>query len=292
MKSESGALVLHGTATERVLSRAQKFTIGGFLALFLLCEIYPIVWLLLSSIKAPDEFTTRPIYALPEGLYWQNFVLAWRAGISTYFLNSVLVTVPSVILTVALGSAAAFGIEILRWRQSTTVLLLFLAGIMIPFQIVILPLFYIFLKLHLLNTLWVLIILYTAFGMPLTVFLMVGYFKALPREILEAAVTDGASIYRVFFSIALPMVKNAIITVGMVQFFFCWNDLLLSYTFVTKTSTRTIQTGLLNFVGQYGERQWGPTFASVSMSVLPTLLIYLLLNRIVIKGLTGGAVKG
>jgi raffinose/stachyose/melibiose transport system permease protein len=103
---------------------------------------------------------------------------------------------------------------------------------------------------------------------------------------------DGASIYQVFFRVALPMVLNAIVTVALVQFFFIWNDLLLSLTFISDIELRTVQTGLLNFVGRFGQREWGPTFASISMTVIPTLLIYLLLNNTVMKGLTAGAVKG
>jgi raffinose/stachyose/melibiose transport system permease protein len=193
---------------------------------------------------------------------------------------------------IALGLAAAFGLEVMKWRGRNAVLLLFLAGILIPLQMVLLPLFTVYFHLHLINSLWSLIITYTAFGLPLTIFLMVGYFRAVPREILEAATLDGASIYSVFFRIAVPMVSNAILTVAVVQFFFIWNDLLLSLTFISDDSKRTIQTGLLNFTGQYGQIDWGPTFAAVSMTVLPTLVLYLALNQRVMKGLTSGSLKG
>jgi raffinose/stachyose/melibiose transport system permease protein len=121
---------------------------------------------------------------------------------------------------------------------------------------------------------------------------MVGYFRALPRETLEAATLDGASIYKAFALVALPMLSGAIFTVATVQFFFIWNDLLLSLTFISSNSRRTIQTGLLNFQGQYGAIDWGPTFAAVCMTILPTLALYLILNKRVMRGLTGGSVKG
>ena len=209
-----------------------------------------------------------------------------------YFRNSILVTFPSLLLIIILGTMAAFGIEVMTWKLSNGVMLIFLAGIMIPVQMVLLPLFTIYNDIHLLNNRLGLILTYTVFGLPLTIFLMTGYFKALPREVLEAAVVDGADIYQVFIRVAWPMVANAVVTVALVQFFFIWNDLLLSMTFVSDTELRTVQTGLLNFVGRFGQIDWGPTFASISMTVIPTLLIYLVLNNSVMKGLTAGAVRG
>lgn len=269
-----------------------KIGIGLLIALLLLIEVYPLLWLLLSSIKAPAEFSTNPIYALPESFHWQNYVDAWTDGMSIYFRNSVIATFPSLMITLFLGVSAAFGIEVMSWRFSNGVLLTFLTGILIPVQMVLLPLYTIYFELDLLNNLLSLIITYTAFGLPLTTFLMAGYFKAVPREVLEAAIMDGATIYQVFFRVALPMVMNAIITVALVQFIFIWNDLIFSLTFISDTELRTIQTGLLNFVGRFGQREWGPTFASVSMTIMPILFLYLLLNRYVMKGLTAGSVKG
>jgi len=191
-----------------------------------------------------------------------------------------------------LSVAAAFGLEVMKWRGRNGVLLLFLAGIMIPLQMVLLPLFTAYFKLHLIDNLLSLIITYTAFGLPLSIFLMVGYYRVIPRDVLEAAAIDGAGLFRTFVQITVPMVRNAILTIGLVQFFFIWNDLLLSLTFIGDDDLRTVQTGLLNFVGQYGQRQWGPTFASVCIAVFPTLAIYLLLNQKVMKGLTAGSIKG
>lgn len=278
-----------GSALRRVGQSAMAVLVG----LLVLIELYPTVWLLMSSMKAPDEFNLFPIYALPRGLYFQNYVEAWTSGhMSTYFTNSVLTTVPSLLLLLLVGVPAGFGIEILKWKFSNAMLLVFMVAIMVPLQMAILPLFTIYTHLQLLDTRLGLIITYTAFGLPLTIFLMAGYFKSVPREILEAAVVDGANIYQVFFYIALPVVMNSIVTIALVQFFFMWNDLFLSFTFISDTDLRTLQTGLLNFQGQYGQRDWGPTFASIAISILPTLLIYLLLNQFIIKGLTAGSVKG
>jgi len=163
---------------------------------------------------------------------------------------------------------------------------------MIPVQMILLPLFAIYNQLQLLNTFTGLILVYTAFGLPLTIFLLVSFAKSLPHEVLEAALIDGANIYQIFLYIALPMMANAIITVGLVQFFFIWNDLLISLTFISDSELRTVQTGLLSFVGRFGQREWGPTFASITTSVIPILFLYLILNNAIMKGLTSGAVKG
>jgi raffinose/stachyose/melibiose transport system permease protein len=262
-------------------------------AVLLVIEVGPLLWMLIQSFKTSNEFLTGSPWALPHALDFDNWKVAWTTGdIPTYFKNSVLAVFPSLFFIIVLSSAAAFGIEVMKWRFSNTVLILFLAGLLIPLQMVLLPMFTIYFHLHLLNTLWALIIAYTGTGLPLGVFMMTSYFRAIPRETLEAATLDGASLYRAFWHVALPMITGAIFTVAVVQFFFIWNDLLLSLTFITSNSRRTIQTGLLNFTGQYGAVDWGPTFAAVCMTIIPTLLLYLILNKRVMRGLTAGGVKG
>jgi len=252
--------------------------------LLLVLEVVPLVWLLISSFKQESEFSGSP-----RGCTGRT--TSRRGPPATWGRNSVVATFPSIVLIILLSVSAGFGLEILRWRGRNAVLLLFLAGIMVPLQMVLLPLFTMYFKAHLIDNLLSLIITYTVFGLPLSIFLMAGFYKSVPREIIEAAAIDGASIYRTFWQITLPMVRNAILTIALIQFFFIWNDLLLSLTFISNDNLRTVQTGLLNFVGQYGQRLWGPTFASICMAVFPTLLIYLLLNQHV-KGLTSGSLKG
>jgi len=261
--------------------------------LIVFLALYPVFWIFMSSLKGNLEFTTNPMWALPQSLHWENYVRAWTEGhMSTYFVNSLLAVLPSLVIVILLGVSTAFGIEIMQWRYKDTAALLFLVGIMVPIQVVLLPLFTTFYKLHLLDTRLSLILVYVTFGLPLTVFFLTGYLKSFSREIIEAAIVDGASIYQVFFKVALPMVTNAVVTVAVVQFFFMWNDLLVSLTFINNPDLRTVQSGLLSFVGQYGQRDWGPTFASVALSVTPTLIVYLLLNQMVMRGMAAGAVKG
>lgn len=272
-----------------LLSRAPVWV---FIGLLLVVELYPLLWLLLSSFKTDAQFTSQPFWSLPAGLDWQNYTNAWSSGMSTYFVNSILAVFPSLALIIILSAAGGFALEVMVWRGRNTVLLLFLAGILVPAQMLLLPLFTIYFKLGLIDTRWALIITYTAYGLPLSVFLMAGFFKAVPRSVIEAAVLDGANMFQVFYRVAVPMVANGIVTIALVQFFFLWNDLLFSLTFIVTDSNRTIQTGLLNFTGEFGQIAWGPTFAAISLAVFPTLLLYLILNQQVIKGLTAGSVKG
>lgn len=280
-------------ARPNLLGRLTEVPAALLVLLTLVVTLYPVLWIFLSAFKTGDEFSSRPMWALPQRLNFSNFAQAWTQGnMDTYFLNSVLSVVPALALVVILGTAAAFGLEIMRWRARGGVSLLFLLGIMVPLQLVLLPLFTMYFKAHLLDTRWALIITYTAFGLPATIFFLTAYFRNFTREIIEAAIVDGANIYQTFIHIVLPMVMNAVVTVTLVQFFFMWNDLLVSLTFTTTPDKRTIQAGLLGFSGQYGQTDWGSTFAAVSLAVLPTLIVYLLLNQKVMKGLAAGSVKG
>ena len=275
----------------RALAKVPMWIILGIL---LIVVVYPLFWMLTGSLKTQDEFLNNPTWALPED--WTNFsnyVEAWTVGhLDVYIRNSILAVFPSLFLTIVLGVAAGFALEVMVWKGRGPVLLAFLVGIMIPGQMILLPLFTMYFRTGLTGTLWPLIITYTAIGLPLTVFMMATYFRSVPREIFEAATLDGASIYRTFFSIGFPLVRNAVFTVALVQFFFIWNDLLIALTFTTSDDLRTIQVGLLNFTGQFGQIQYGPTFAGISINVIGTLAIYLFLNQRVMKGLTAGSVKG
>jgi raffinose/stachyose/melibiose transport system permease protein len=296
--TRSSARVQQSAAVARPALRRPAVRPGRILGLLavvalVLVEVVPLLWLLMSSFKGPSEFATYPMWELPKTLHWQNYADAWtRGNMAVYTRNSLVATLPSVALLLVLSVAAGFGLEVLRWRGRNAVLLLLVGGLMIPLQMIILPLYTMYNRTQLLDTPASLIITYTGFGLPLTVFLMAGYFRSVPRELLEAAVVDGAGIYRSFFYIALPIVRNAMVTLGLVQFVFIWNDLMLSLIFINDDAGRTIQAGLLHFVDQYGSTEWGPTFASICLSTVPTLLLYLFLNQRILAGMTAGAVKG
>ncbi|CBG75425.1 MULTISPECIES: carbohydrate ABC transporter permease [Streptomyces] len=280
-------------ATVRKRAYARRLIRNLLVALLVIVELTPLVWLLLSSFKTQSEFVNDPAWSLPGTWDLHNYAEAWTTGhVALYVRNSLLATVPSLALIIVLGTAAGFALEVMIWRGRHQVLLVFLLGIMVPSQMILLPLFRVYFQSGLSGTMWPLIITYTAVGLPLTVFMMATYFRAVPREMFEAATLDGASMLTAFWRIGFPVVRNAVFTVALVQFFFIWNDLLISLTFTTDDDLRTIQVGLLNFTGQYGETSYGPLFAAISINVVGALVLYLLINQRIIKGLTAGAVKG
>ncbi|KJC64334.1 carbohydrate ABC transporter membrane protein 2, CUT1 family [Agreia bicolorata] len=270
-----------------------KLPLNIVVALILVITIYPLFWLVISSFKTNDEFINGDAFALPSTINWQNYVEAWTTGnMGQYLTNSALAVFPALALIIVFGTAAGFALEVMVWKGRNAVLLAFLVGIMVPGQMILLPLFTVYFQTGLSGTLWPLIITYTAIGLPLTVFMMATFFRAIPREVFEASTLDGASIIRSFFVIGFPMVRNGIFTIALVQFFFIWNDLLIALTFTNSSDLRTIQVGLLNFTGEFGATQYGPLFAAICINVFGTLVLYLVLNQRVMKGLTAGAVKG
>lgn len=256
-------------------------------------DILPMVWLLISSFKTQAEFVSGSIFGLPKSWTFDNYVTAWGTGnFATDVRNSILATFPALFLLLLLGVAAGYALEVMVWKGRNATLLVFVAGIMVPGQMLLVPLFITYFRLGLTSTLWPLILTYVAMGLPLTVFMMAAYFRAVPREIFEAATIDGAGMVRAFWKVGVPMVGNAILTIGLVEFFSIWNDLLIALTFVTKPSLATIQVGLLNFSGDYGATNYGPLFAAICINVFGTLVVFLLLSQRIMKGMAAGALKG
>lgn len=294
----STAILRQASQTLRRRPRSARTSIrrlpGTVLIVLLVAiEVLPLLWLLMNSFKSQDEFLNAPTWALPRELNIQNYADAWVKGnIGQYLGNSVVAVFPALFIMLLLGVAAGFVLEVMIFKGRGGILLLFLAGIMVPGQMILLPLFSVYFQTGITGTLLPLIITYTATGLPLTVFMMATYFRAIPREVFEASTLDGASIFRSFRSIALPMARNSIVTVALVQFFFFWNDLLIALTFTNSSKLRTVQVGLLNFTGQFGATQYGPLFAAICINVFGILAIYLVLNQRIMAGLASGAVKG
>ena len=270
---------------------------AGFrgIIIFLICviEIYPLFWLLTASLKQQSEWSEFPAYALNKGFHIQNYIDAWtRGNMATFFKNSLITTVVSLIFIVIFATTVGFAVTKMQWRFKKAVARFFTLGIMIPVAVALIPLFQIYSRTGLLNTRTCLILTYIAFGLSLSIYLVQGYLRSFPDDIMEAAVIVGCGIYRMMWYIVVPLMKNAIITVLVLQFFFKWNDLLFSMTFISDSSLKTVQTGLLYFSDEFGSKNWGAIFASVSMSVFPMLILYTGLNKKVMEGMTAGAVKG
>lgn len=280
-------------AGRRMLRIARRIPVWFIVALLLIVVLYPQVWMVLGSFKTQSEFLSNPTWALPESFTLENYIQALtRGNVAVNYRNSLLVTIPSVTLIILLGVAAGYALEVMIWKGRHTTLLLILAGIMVPGQMILVPLFTVYFKLGLTNSLWPLIITYTVMGLPLTTFLMATYFRGVPREVFEAATMDGCSPLRQFFVIGLPLMKNAILTIALVQFFSVWNDLLIALTFTSKQDLATIQVGLLSMNDEYGSTQYGPLFAAISVNIVALLIVFVFLNKKIMAGMAAGSVKG
>lgn len=258
-----------------------------------LIDIYPLFWMITASLKEPSEFVTKPAYALNSGFYIQNYIDAWTKGnMALFFRNSLINTVISVFFITVFSVTMSFALVKMKWKWKKAAESYVAFGLMVPFTTAMIPLFQIFSKMSLINTRLCLIIIYISTSLSFSVFLISGYMKALSDDILEAAVIDGCGIHGLMFRIVIPLIKNAIITNVVIQFFFKWNDLLAAMTFVSSKNLKTVQTGLLYFTDEFGTKNWGAIFASVSICVIPMLIMYLFLNKRVIEGMTAGSTKG
>ena len=273
------------------MKKVKEVIRGIIILLICLVEIYPLFWMLTASLKQQYEWSEYPAYALNKGFHFQNYVDAWtRGNMATFFKNSLVTTLISLVFIVIFSCTVGFAVTKMEWKFRDAVSSYFTFGIMIPVAIALIPLFQIFSRTKMLNTHLCLVLAYIAFGLSLSVYLVKGYLRSFPDDIMEAAVIDGCGIYRLVWYVLTPLMKNSIVTVLVLQFFFKWNDLLFSMTFISDSKLKTVQTGLLYFSDEFGSRNWGAIFASVSMSVFPMLILYMILNKAVIEGMTAGAV--
>lgn len=261
--------------------------------LLALSAAYPLIYTVLSSFKTLEEFQTLPSYSLPRSFYLDNFKeVLTKSSIPTYFLNSLIITFFVDIFVLFFSITASFAIAKMDFRFNKKVMTYFLLGLMIPIQCCLLPLYIMFSKMGLTNSYIGVIIPQTAFGLPLSIYLCVNFFKFMPDDILEAAVIDGCSAWSVFLKIVVPMSRNIILTLTLLRTVFCWNDFIFSYTFLSSKRFQTITLGVQDFVGAYGYTDWGKTFTTVSLTIFPVLLIYFFLGRYMVSGLAEGSVKG
>ena len=265
---------------------------------YLVVVAYPLIWLCYTSLKSDQDIFLRP-FALParESLQWINYQRAWiDANFSRYFVNSAVVTGVALAGTVVFASMAAYGLSRFRIPGGNVMFLVFLAGLMIPTQLAIIPLFFQMREMSLLNSRLGLALVYIAGGLPFSIFVLAGFFKTLPSALYEAAQIDGCSEWRTFWNVMLPLARPGLITVAIFQFLGFWNEYFAAFMFMSGEGSehvRTLPLGLANIAitSQY-RSNWGTAFAGLVLVMIPTLLFYILLQRHIVKGITMGALKG
>lgn len=273
--------------------RKTRGLVYAIIAVFVLVQIYPILWVTLSSLKSPDELADTLAYQPPKGLYLGNYVRAFAtSGLLRYLINSTIVAVLTILVTVMVGAPAAFAIEKLRFRGADKVLSYLLVGLLVPSFAALLPLFEVFNKIGITDTYLALIIPQLAFNLPMCVYLYAGFMKEIPDSLLEAARIDGAGTWQIFSKIVMPLSRNTTVTVATYNFVFIWNEFVFANTFMVRSDMKTLPIGLNDFVGMYGQTDLGATYSAIVVSMIPTLILYFFLNRQVISGMVAGAVRG
>ncbi len=268
------------------------------LCTYLVIVLYPMLWLLYTSLKTDREIFLDP-FSLPalDNLQWINFSNAWTKGFfGDYFFNSVLLTVATVLCSLLLAAMAAYALARFTFPGVRPLFFYFLAGLMVPLQLAIVPLFFQMKDYGLLNSRWGMLVVYVAFGMPFAIFILTGFFKSLPSSLHESALIDGAGEFGAFWQIMLPLARPGLITVGIFSFLSTWNEFFMAFMFLSGEGAqhlRTLPLGLANItiVSQY-RSDWGMAFAGLVLIMAPTMMVYAFLQQYLTKGITVGALKG
>lgn len=275
------------SASENIWLVIKYISLIGFT---ILC-IYPLVWLFLASFKTNAELYTNT-WGLPEQWSMTNYVNAVvKGGVFRYFGNSVIIAVSAVLVTVILATMASYAIARMHWKLANLTHSIFLLGMMIPIYALVIPLFSIFKGMGLLDTHLAVIIPQIAVGFPMAIFIICGFMRSIPTELEEAAIIDGCTVFQCFFKIILPIAKSSVVTVAVVQFINVWNDLLLPRIFLTESSKMTLPVGLTNFQAMYSADYVG-MIAAVIITIIPSIVVYILLHKQIMEGMVAGAVKG
>lgn len=279
----------------------KKRSIGGLtwraatyliLLVMIVISIFPAVWMLSTSIKSPTELFDNPPEIIPDEPTLDNFAAVLQnSKMYQAFFNSVLVTASVVLLTLIVSVLAGYGFARFRFRGSSTLKVGLLFGQMIPSVVLIIPLYFLFSKVGMLNTRGALIIADMALTIPMGVIMLSSFFEGVPKELEEAAKIDGCTGIGALFRVVLPVAKPGLISVAIYTFIHAWEEFLFALNLTTSSKTRTLPIAISMFSGEFAV-DWGATMAAATVVAMPVLLIFLLCNRYFVQGMADGAVKG
>ena len=267
--------------------------VNGLLIFWSIIVIFPIIWVIVTSFKTDTEIFVSP-WALPKVWQFDNFARAWTAAnIGQYMLNSLLVVIPSVLLTLFVSALASYILARFDFPGNRFIYYFFLSGLLFPVFLALVPLFFLVKDLGLLNTYYGLSLVYVAFSLSFTILFLSNFFKTLPSDLHEAAIIDGANQYEVFFYIMLPLVRPGLLTMGIFNFLGQWNQFILPLILVSSKDRYVLPQGLQFLaVQQQYDSDFSALFAAITIVMIPTLIVYLIFQNQIQKGLTAGALKG
>jgi raffinose/stachyose/melibiose transport system permease protein len=279
-----------GPIRQSATKRLPGMLATGALVLLAAVFFFPMVWMVLSSFKSNSEIFRAP-FDLPTGIDFGRWGEAWEVGhLGSYALNSAIVTGASVSIILICGSAAAFAFSRYRFRGRGFLMALFALGLLLPLQSYFIAQAQVFTQLAITDTRLALIIPYAAMGMSLAVFLLKVYLDALPNELFDAARIDGAGDARVYWTLALPLLRPGLATVAIFSALAAWNEFLLALLYIQDDALKTIPTGLLAFSSRY-VTDYALLFSALSIVTIPMIVIYIVFNRHIVEGITAGSVK-
>ena len=292
------------TGAIKQTSKAGKIGIYVVLIILAITIIVPIAWVFMASLKENEQFYGSP-WTLPNGLHFENFVQAWQeADMGSYMLNSVIVTALGIGLLIIISLPAAYVLARFKFKTSRFWIVLFMAGLFINVNYIVVPIFLMlvdadsFLQSTLghgffLNNLFILALIYASTALPFTIYLLSGYFKSLAKDYEEAAYVDGAGYFRTMIQVIFPMAKPSIITIILFNFLSFWNEYIISMTMLTKPTLKTLPVGLMNLMAaQKSAVQYGRMYAGLVLVMLPTLILYMCVQKQLTEGMTVGGLKG
>lgn len=270
-----------------------QIVIYVFLAFWALVVIFPMIWVLVSSFKTDQEIFFSP-WTPPAKLMWDNFARAWgKANMGRYLFNTLTVNLPAIFFTLLFSAMAGYVLARYSFPGNRLIFYAFLGGMLFPVMLALVPLFFLLQSMKIIDSHFGLILVYIAYSLPFTVFFMTGFFKTLPTELLEAAIIDGASHYQLFFQIVIPLAQNGLVSMGIFNFLGMWNQYILPLVLLT-TSTKYVLSQGLAFLAhqQRYQSDWSGLFAAITIVMLPTLIVYVIFQNQIQRGLTVGALKG
>jgi N-acetylglucosamine transport system permease protein len=277
-----------GSAGERGLSAVSH----GLLVVWMLLGVVPLLWAVLTSFKSDREIFTSP-WSLPTEWHFDNFVRAWTtANIGRYFINSAIVVCAAVVLVMLLGAMVAYVLARYEFPGRNAIYYTLVAGMTFPIFLALVPLFFVVQNLGMLGSYHGLILVYTAYALPFTVFFLTSFFRTLPGALVEAAMLDGCSHAGAFFRIMLPLARPGMISVGILNFFGLWNQFLLPLVLMPDQDRYVLSQGLAVLAANQGYRSdWSALFAGLVIALLPVLAVYITFQRRIQDGLAVGAMK-
>ena len=262
------------------------------LILWMLVNLFPVYWMFTFSLKNNEEIFGKNVAGLPQHWLWSNYTEAMNTGhMGRYFLNSGIVAVSTILITLAVALMATFALTRMIWKRRKTMNKFFMLGLTIPIHASIVPIYVTLSRMHLLNTRWALIIPYAAFSLAMAILVCTGFMNEIPRELDESACIDGCNVWGIFFRIIVPLMKPAVATVGIYTFLQCWNELMFANIFISKSALKTLPVGVQALSGQY-TTAWGPIGAALVIATFPTLFMYIFLSRRIQESFIAGAIKG